>query len=284
MSENDILSMESAEAELPEVAPQTDGDLDWRSGLSDDLRNHGDIQSADSLDSLLNRYVDQRKAISNMVKIPGHEAGAEELNKFYERLETIDGVARIPKMDDKEGREDLYRKLGKPESADGYQIEDKELANTLHKLNLNGGQAEAVARMIGESKQDVKQKLETEISEGLELLRSEWGEGFEHRAKAASIALRELGGESIFDMLKSSGYGNHPEMIKLGYNLSQKLGEGKLNIGRTTAKYGTSKEEAAEAIESIMNNPNDPYHISDHPDHDARVETVAKYFEIKTAA
>lgn len=281
---NDVLSAAAADAEVVPDDTSVDtssGDFDWKSHLSDDQRSHGDIKGAESLQDLASRFIDQRATISRSVMIPSGEAGAEELGKFYEKLEKIPGVTRIPDNDDKEGWTKFYQRIGVPAEPDNYAIEDKDLAGKLHKLNLNGGQAEAVARMIGESAQTVKDKLETQISDGLGLLKSEWGDGnFERRAQAASMALREIGGNSIFDMLSDTGLANHPEMIKFGFNLSKMLGENKVTVGDTTAKFGTSKEEAQQSIDSIFQNQADPYHDKTHPDHDARVKTMEQYFKI----
>lgn len=283
-AENDVLSEQSADQEIAPVDNSTESDFDWKSTLSDDQRAHGDIKSTESLGDLATRFIDQRAALSRSVMIPSDEAGKEELDKFYTKLESVPGVARIPKTDDKEGWKKLYTRMGVPESADNYNIDDKNLAGTLHRLNLNGGQAEAVARMIGESKKDIKAQMEDDIAEGLGLLKSEWGESnFKHRAQSASLAIRELGGDTMFEMLKDTGLANHPEMLKFAYNVSQKMSEGKLNMGDTTAKHGTSKSEAQQSIDSIYANANDPYHDANHPDHQSRVSTMENYFKIVSA-
>ena len=139
---------------------------DWRESLPEDLRNHGDIKSAESIADLAKRYTGARAKMSRMVNIPSHEAGSEEMSEFYDKVEAIDGVVRIPPTDDKDGWDKLYQRIGVPTDADQYAIEDKDLAGKLHALSLNGGQAEAVARMISGASETTKQAMEAVAQEG----------------------------------------------------------------------------------------------------------------------
>ncbi len=284
MSENDILSLEAADGDVS--APDTsdagavENSNDWRESLPEDLRNHGDIKSAESIADLAKRYTGARAKMSRMVNIPSHEAGSEEMSEFYDKVEAIDGVVRIPTTDDKDGWDKLYQRIGVPTDADQYAIEDKDLAGKLHALSLNGGQAEAVARMISGASETTKQAMEAVAQEGMADLKSRWGDKFEHNAKSAAIAFREFGGDEIFQFLSDNGLAGRAEMVEFGHNLSQKLAKGKLPMGDTTARYGTSPEEAREARDAIMNNPNDPYFDGNHPDHQKRTDTVEKYNKI----
>lgn len=281
----DTLSIESAEGDVKEPETNqnetpTPADNDWRAGLSEDLRNHGDIKSAESIEDLAKRYTGARAKMSRMVNIPSHEAGTEEMSEFYDKLEAIDGVVRIPETDDKEGWDKLYQRLGVPAEAGLYNIKDEALAGKLHALSLNGGQAEAVARMIDDASQTTKQAMEAAAEESMKELKANWGDAYEHRKKAASIAMMEFGGKEIFDFLAETGLAGRAEMMEFGYNLSKKLADNKLPVGDTTARHGMSVDEAREAISSIMSNPHDPYHDGSHPDHQKRVDTVEKYNKI----
>lgn len=283
MSEQ-LLTLENADAPGnpdPGMTPSsTPGDTDWKSGLSEDMRNHGDIKAAKSVEDLVGRYIGNREKMSRMINIPSHEAGEQEKAEFYQKLAEIDGVTRIPSNDDKEGWKNLYRSIGVPDTPEAYDIEDAEVAKSLHALDLNGGQAEAVARMLSEAKTTMADQLKATAEEGLANLKGEWGEKWEHNVKAAAMAFKEFGGEEIFEFLAESGLSGRAEMLQMGLNLSQKLRAEKLPIGDTTARHGMTKAEAQAAIDSIYANLSDPYHDKGHPDHEKRTATMNKYFDI----
>jgi len=255
-------------------------DKHWSEGLPAEMAAHGDVKGSDTLETFVKRYTDNRATMSRSILMPNAEAGDEERDKFYSKLEGVEGVARIPAADDVEGWKKLYPKLGVPESASGYEMENEELANTLHGLNLNSGQARRINELITEKTTSFADLNAEETLVGLDALKNEWGETFEGRAKLATKVLRDHGGDELMSMLEKSGLTNNADIIKLGYALNKTMVAKKLTRGENeTATYGGSKDEINEKIASVMANQSDPFHIKSHPDHSRRVDTVLKYYE-----
>lgn len=127
----------------------------------------------------------------------------------YRNLEKLLGAdkagrALIPPKDDAAPEEwgAFFGKLGKPESADGYQLSGpdgvtgdfaKQAATWFHESNLTGKQAEVLGQKWNEYHLQQEKAFETQAAADITSLRSELGPQFDQTVELARRAMREAG-------------------------------------------------------------------------------------------
>ena len=240
--------------------------LDWKSSLSEDLRNDPTLSNFKDVESLAKTVVHQQKAMGNRVP--------------------------IPKTD--EERAELYGKLGRPEEANGYEINvPSELDPYFSEESL--GEFRTVAHNIGLSQQQVNalieyqsgaiqgelqnepshlaaQKIETE-----DALKSEWGAEYQRNINAAQRALQVYGDEDIIELMNTSA-GNHPAVVKMFARLGKEITED-MAKNTQTSNLAVSPLDAKDEIQSIYATPNHAYFDNKNPEHKAAVERVRQLHE-----
>ena len=105
---------------------------DWRSSLSDEIKNDATLSNIKDLDSAAKTLIHQQKMLGS----------------------------RIPKPKTDEERSELYNKLGRPEESSGYKLEIpqshqgyfkednlNEFRNVAHNIGLNQDQVNALINM-----------------------------------------------------------------------------------------------------------------------------------------
>ena len=127
----------------------------------------------------------------------------------YHNLEKLFGAdkagrtVQLPKdASDTAALDAVFKKLGKPESAEGYKIELPEGAdptfanaarNWFHKANLTADQAKAVTDSYRAMELDAAQKVETQHASEVEGLQREWGADFDKKVETAKAAAKAAG-------------------------------------------------------------------------------------------
>lgn len=158
----------------------------------------------------------------------------------------------LPEESDAEGWNALYSKLGRPESADAYEIplpegDDggfaKTAANWLFDAGLSQKQATAIATSWNEFQAEQianhEKQVEQQREEHFETLQKEWGNKFEENQALVRRALTEFAPPSFVEFLERSGMDNHPEFTKMF-----------LKIGKAIAGASTVKGESSNTNKS----------------------------------
>ena len=185
---------------------------------------------------------------------------------------------------------EVYSKLGRPESPDKYKLEVnsdvvpldesavKSFAENAHKLGLNNKQAQGILEYYKNSMEGSAQQAqidtETYQAQAEQELRKEWGRSFdENIKKAGAIAKANMDAE-ILDLTLSDGrrLGDHPAIIKGFANIANLMSEDKM-IG-TGEDNATSGRDIETEISSLVNDRDGPYWNKMHPDHDKVVQQV----------
>ena len=107
------------EAAPAESAAQTN----WRDSIPEDLRDDASLKDITDPGVLAKNYVHAQKMLGTSVRIPGEDAGPEDLEAFYSKLDKIPGLMKSPNLENEEDVKAFYRTLGTPEDATGYQFE-----------------------------------------------------------------------------------------------------------------------------------------------------------------
>ena len=238
----------------------------WKDAISQEYRDDQNIQKFTEIDALAKSYINATKMIGqDKMVIPNNNSTDDQWNEVYE-------------------------KLGRPESAEKYKLEAKSdvvpmdegaiksFAEQSHKLGLNNKQAQGILEfyknsMEGTAKQ-AQVDTETAQAQSAQELRQEWGRDFDAKIKQAGALAKANINADVLDMQLQNGtrLGDHPEIIKGFAKIANMMSEDKI-IATESESVNTVKDLESE-IASIMNNRAGPYWNKQHPDHDKLVQQV----------
>ena len=244
-------------------APQTSS---WKDSISEVYRNDPNIEKFTEADALAKSYINAVKMIGqDKIAIPTNNSTQEAWNEVYD-------------------------KLGRPESAEKYSLDAKSefvnldetaiksFAEQSHKLGLNNKQAQGILEFYKNNMEGTAQqaKIDTETAQAQaeQQLRQEWGRDFESKVKQAGALAKANMDANVLDMTLSNGtrLGDHPEVIKGFAKIASMMQEDKI-VATESENVNTTKDLESE-ISAIMNDKNHPYHIKGHPDHDKSVQQL----------
>jgi hypothetical protein len=238
----------------------------WKEAISEEFRSDPNISKFTEIDALAKSYINATKMIGqDKVAVPNNNSTEDQWNE-------------------------VYSKLGRPESPDKYELNAKSdvvpidetaiktFAETSHKLGLNNRQAQGILEFYKNSMEGSAQQskidMETAQANAEQQLRQEWGKTFEDNVrKAGSLAKANLGNE-VLDMQLQDGtrLGDHPEVIKGFAKIADMMSEDKI-VSTESENVNQGKDIESE-ISSIVNDKNSPYWNKGHPDHDKIVQQV----------
>ena len=239
--------------------------------LPEDLRGEPSLRTFTDPASLAKSYVNAQRMIgADKIAKPGKSWTDDQYNEFY-------------------------NSVGRPESADAYEMnlgdgmnEDaiSGLKQAMWEAGLQPRQVDRIAKFINDtgetSKADAQSRSESAVYESEQALRQEFGQAYEQRIGMAQSAARTLLGEKGMDMFGevqlSDGrmLGDLPEVIKMFSALADQIGEDNL-VGEPTELVMTPNEAQSRITE--MTRRDGPYFDKMHPEHSTYVEEVLRLRE-----
>ena len=247
----------------------------WKDSISEAYRNDPNIEKFTEIDALAKSYINATKMIGqDKVVIPTNNSTEEHWD-------------------------DVYAKLGRPESADKYALDAKSevvnldetaiksFAEQSHKLGLNNKQAQGILEFYKNNMEGTAQqsKIDTETaqSQAEQELRQEWGRDFEGKVKQAGALAKANINPEVLDMTLSNGtrLGDHPEIIKGFAKIAGMMSEDK--IVATESENVDTKTDIESEISALTNDTNSPYWNKNHPEHDKIVQQVYTLREMLNA-
>lgn len=197
-----------------------------------------------------------------------------ELFDSYRNLEKLVGGDKVPlpKEGDEKAWNELYGKLGRPESPDKYQLGDfkppegvewpqevqGQMLGEFHKLGLNSRQASGILSAWGNITKAANERMVQEqaakSAQEIDALKLEFGNAFDDRIESGRRAYRELGldAEIVDQMEAAMGTG---AVLRLFTKLGEKIGnEDRTAQGGSAASgFRSMSPAAAKAqIETLM--------------------------------
>ena len=238
--------------------------------LPEDLRSEPSLRTFTDPASLAKSYVNAQRMIgSDKVAKPGKSWTDDQYNEFY-------------------------NSVGRPDSADAYDMNlgdgmndesVKALRQAMWEAGLQPRQVDRLAKFItdsGESNQsETQSRTEAAVYESEQTLRAEFGKAYEQRIGMAQGAARTMLGEDGMQMFESvelsdgRKLGDHPEVIKMFSRLAEQIGEDNL-VGEPTELVMTP-DEAQRQLKEVMRQDG-PYLDAKHPEHDAYVAEAQRLF------
>jgi hypothetical protein len=238
----------------------------WKEAISEEFRADPNIAKFTEIDALAKSYINATRMIGqDKVAVPNENSTEDQW-------------------------QEVYGKLGRPESPDKYQLETnsdvvsldegaiKSFAENAHQLGLNNKQAQGILEFYKNSMEGSAQqaRIDTETAQANAEaeLRKEWGRSYEDNIKKAGSVAKANMNPQILDMELKDGtrLGDHPEVIKGFANIANILSEDKL-VGTESESVDRSTDYEAE-ISKLVNDRDGPYWNKSHPDHDKVVQQV----------
>jgi len=282
----------AAAAAAAKAAGGAEGGADWRATLPEDIRGEKSLADIKDVGSLAKTYVESQKLIGRSIRIPGKDAGKADLDAFHGKLKEVQGVVVIPDSADEAAMGDLYTKLGRPASADKYQIErpkqlpegmvynegrEKEIRDAAFKLGISQKQLAGLFQMYNAGEIQRGEARVVEVKKGQTALRAEWGAGFDQRMAAANAFLKQFADADTAAELTASLI-TYPGLAKALSSAGMHF----LEDGVISGDKGSlvpSTTELREKIAEIKNNKDHPYHDKKKPGHTEAIERVNSYYE-----
>ena len=247
----------------------------WKDSISEEYRADPSIEKFTEIDALAKSYINATRMIGqDKVAVPNKNSTEDQWNE-------------------------VYSKLGRPESPDKYVLDVKSdvvsldenaiknFAEQSHKLGLNNKQAEGILdfyknNMEG-SAQQAKIDTETAQAQAEQELRSEWGRDFDSKVAQAGALAKANINPDVLDMQLQDGtrIGDHPEIIKGFAKIAGMMSEDK--IVATESENVNSVKDIESEISAITNDTDGPYWNKSHPDHDKIVQQVYTLREMLNA-
>lgn len=265
-------------AESVESADQSvESASDWRTSIPEEIRGHSSLSHITDVGALAKSYVHAQRMIgADKVAIPGQHATEDDWNE-------------------------VYQKLGRPDSADGYDLEVRHLAegqeadeqslnwfkDVAFKAGLTPSQAQVLMdsynQMSSENINSMGIDAEARVQDAEKQLRQEYGNAFDDRMALGSALLDEFGGGELSEIELADGtlLGDNPEVVKflvsVGSFMKDKIGEDTLAGAKGSGALDPSE---AKAKLDELTAPNSPYWDSRHPERQWYVNEALKYREM----
>ena len=270
MSEEQVAEV-VADAAVAQSVPD-----DWRSMIPEEIRDHKSLAHFTDVGAMAKSLVNAQSMIgADKVAIPGKHATDEDWGE-------------------------VWRKLGRPDTPDGYELTNEMpegieqnddmlnwFRNTVHEIGLTpsqaqkllGGYNQFMGTQIGADEGQVEQLRETTEIE----LKKEYGAAFADRVSNGNAVMQEFGSEGLTELQMADGrlLGDHPEIIKMMVNVGEfinsKIGEDVL--AGTKSSGGLAPDDARAKLQEIRA-PNSPYWDQRHPEHQFYVQEGLRYQEM----
>lgn len=216
----------------------------------------------------------------------------------YRNIEKLMGVpedqiAKIPGPEDDDGWNALHDKMGRPETADKYEVAmpeeggSEELSEwfktAAHESGLSQRQVTAMVPLwnakMAEMGEAMGQEQAAQSEASMQSLKGEWGSQWDKNHTSADQAIRMLGiSDERLQPYKDAGLG--ADMLKLFADIGQRVQEDKFVSGTTSTQLGTSPEAAGQQIAELKMNKDfmEAYMNSEKPGHAEAVSKMKRLY------
>lgn len=244
-------------------------DNDWKSSLPDDIRNDPSMAVIKDVTGLAKTYVHSQKMLGgDKIVVPNKYATEQDWRN-------------------------IFTKLGLPESVDKYEVKAREGVDTqdgffvgfktlAHQAGVLPGQAQKLYDWFETETQKLTEQQEAaaqaEAQKQVGALKSEWGQAFDMKVKAAKAVLQKFGDETFHKYLEETGLTNNVQLTKFLSKVGESLAEDTFKgEGQTDGVY--TPDEAKKEINKVMGDKKHPYFDGQHPSHADAVAEMQKLFK-----
>lgn len=241
---------------------------------------------------------------SNPSMMKFEKASNEDIAKSYITLQnkiSAKGLTAPNKNTSKEEVAAFWKELGRPDTADGYQLtlpqdlhkgiasnaeSQKAFKTKCHELGFSSEQTQLLhSWYMTELSNALKQQDDADtksVNESKTALNAKWGTTYEGKLALANKVVNKFGGEKVLELFKE-GLGANPLVLEMMSNIGNVLSEDALGPGGKS-QYGALTPDAAQAKKNeILANSKHAYHNTG-PGHKEAVEEMLDLNKILAAA
>ena len=259
--------------------------------LPESTHDWDEVKNSDTPEIFWDRVSNLRTKFGTGLFKPGDDAGTEDWGKFTTKAVELSGDRLMPRPDleDDAQRNALYKTLGRPDDAKGYEfavIEDAPelsddrkvfLSEMAFKANLTKSQLKVMDETVRGADIVSMTAQKTAMHDATKELEQEWGLTFKDRKhqaeKVAKVFFTHLGDEPVLTA---------PE-IKAFYSIAKQLGSSSQEFKDQGDQFnsGMSPSEASEKIAEIRGNKDHAYFNMQSPGHAAAKAKMSELYKIK---
>lgn len=215
----------------------------WRDSLAPELRDLPDVKDLPDVNAAVKRMVEARKMVgAEKIVIPGKDATPEEVNAYW-------------------------TKLGRPESADKYEVPKENMPEgvtldpaltksafeEMHRLGISKNQAAELVRwnvkMAAEQRDAQALVQKQAIETNLTALRKEFGKAFDEKDRHASNAIETYGGKEALALIKANpALATNPVFVKMMAAIGREIAEDPIRGGGHQQSFAKGPTEAQAEI------------------------------------
>jgi hypothetical protein len=279
---NDVdLSQPLGTVPAPAPEPSPIGE-DWRSVFGEEGQGLTFKTPADMLKS----YNEAQGMIRRSIRIPTEDASAEVQQAFYDKLQEVPGVVRMPY--DEASQATFNASIGVPENPEGYnwtEVEgfhndataDAEFRSVAHSLGMNTKQADGIRQYLANHVVQGEQMMNQSVEQQLNELRTEWGLAYDSKAERAEATAAHMA-KTVdgFGEWLQAGHGRDPMVIKLMATIADMGGEAGPILSDPAGAM--TPYDAKMQIKEIRDNPNHPFNIETDPAHNDAIKKVQELY------
>lgn len=266
---------------------------DWRSSLPEDLKQDPSLKDFKGVDSLAKSYTELVKYQGNSIRIPGEDASEEARSKFFEKLQSVEGVVRI----DENNLDSVYDRLGRPENVNSYKIPEleginfddsalSEFKNLAFSKGFNNDQLSSMLEFYAQDKIQEAQNHNALIEQSQKHLQQAWGNDYNNRIHGVSEVIKMHADGYSEDQVKAmqTDLSKYPAVIQALSDYYGTLKEKGSLKGSSSIQYGMTPQEARERIAEIRSNRElmKIFNNPTSPDHKALVSKMEGLYKIAT--
>ena len=257
-------------ADVPaEAGEAPSGQDDFRSMIPEEYRDHPSLATYKDVGSMAKSLINAQQMVgAEKVPVPGSWATDEDWNS-------------------------VYSKLGRPDEATGYNLENAEpgemldwFQNTAHAAGLNPRQAQQIFdeynEYVGTATAASDEQIES-YRTGIETeLRQEFGNQFENKMNAANDLLQEFDAPDLTEIQLADGtlLGDNPELVRFMVRISDFVSEqiSEDGFAGRDSRPNLSEQDIQNRV-SELTKKDSPYWAKMHPDHQRFVDEVLQLRE-----
>lgn len=275
----------------PAATNQTGSFLD---SINDDFKAHVEAKGFKDVNDVVKSYVNLEKLVGNSVRVPNKESSQEAVQDFYEKIKDVPGILL------ENDKEQLYSRLGRPESADGYTLDElvkadiaqalpqvhdelQQFKQVAFELGLNNEQASKLAQLELGKREVELQNWMSKYESGQEALKKHWGTDYDNRLQAAKQTAKIYAKEhpEAIQELLTGPAGNNPALLAMLSDLAVTYKE-KGAPEMTQSQFGMTPQQAQAKIAEKRADRGfmKAYHDSMDPNHRAALEEMTRLYSL----
>jgi len=266
---------------------------DWRASLPEGVRDWQEVKDSPDAETFYKQVGDMRSRLGRSVTIPGEDAGTEQRQAFYEKLQKqVPDLMKVPDYSNDEDAMRVLRQMGAPEDVSGYErvqvdgidIPDERwavLTTAAKEAGLTKKQFKSVIERVASEEQTESIQDKQRFNDEMAALNLEWGLTKEPKVAAIKNLLSRTGApEGLLNSVQNGAAG--AQTLRWLNSVLDGLGGERGQFYQQQGPGGDfmTPEVAEEAIQEIRGNSEHPYHNKLDPGHKRAREKMRALYKM----